>query len=186
MKTNLLVRMLLAATSTLFFSSVHPQLSAERVSGSEKQTQPAKTSVSSADADNMARASLKSINTKMFSHFSRNFKDASNIRITTAGENTHVSFRKNGELNGVQYNRKGKWLYSIRYFNESGLSAQLKANVESNYPGYLVYGFAQEIKVLDKTALLVMIENKTSWKRIRIVDDVMDIFEEYNKPAPSH
>lgn len=118
----------------------------------------------------------------MFNHFSRNYKNATDIRIRPVGENTHVVFKADGVQNGVQYNKKGKWLHSIRYFDESKLPADVRSMVHSGYPGFTIFGSVTELKVLDKTALLVLIENMKEWKRIRIVNDEMDIYEEYVKP----
>jgi hypothetical protein len=96
---------------------------------------------------------------------------------------TSVKFNMDGISETVRYDRKGKWRFSISGYGEEKLDANIRSNVESSFPGYMVFGFVNEIKVRDKTAYLVMIENNKTWKRIRVVDGETSIYEEFNKPS---
>jgi hypothetical protein len=183
MKKKLLIRFIVLSTSAIFFSSAYPQLTTDRGAGLNKQadSSSALPKASGKDADKMVLAGIKAVNTKMFAHFTRNYRNASDISVRAAGENTSISFKVDGISNRVQYNKKGKWLYAIRNYEESKLSNDIRRRVEEANPGFIVFGFVTEIDVLDKSACLVMIENKTAWKRIRIVGDEMDVYESYIK-----
>ena len=170
MKKNFLVRLFVLAASTLLYTGAFSQLSTKSA-----------FSGAIASADKMALESLKAVNAKMHNHFSKNFKNATDIRIHPEADHTQISFKENGSANSVQYNKKGKWQYSLRTYDESKLSDNLRNDVESAYPGFKVFGFVNEVDVLNKTATLVMIENKDSWKRIRIVDNEISVYEEYRK-----
>jgi hypothetical protein len=170
MKKNFLVRLFVLAASMLLYTGAFSQLSTKSA-----------FSGAIASADKMALESLKAVNVKMHKHFSKNFKNATDIRIHPETDHTQISFRENGITNSVQYNKKGKWQYSLRTYDESKLSDNIRNDVETAYPGYRVFGFVNEVDVLDKTATLVMIENKDSWKRIRIVDNEISVYEEYRK-----
>jgi len=52
--------------------------------------------------------------------------------------------------------------------------------VKSNYYDYSIF-LVQEVKVGDKTAYLVKIEDEKSFKTIRVVDGEMDEYESYKK-----
>jgi hypothetical protein len=170
MKKNFLVRLLVLAVTSLLYTASFAQLST-------------KTTFSStiSSADKMAIESLKAINVKMHSHFNKNFKNATDIRIHAVDDHTQITFKVDGISNSVQYNKKGKWQYSLRTYDESKLAAGIRNAVETAYPGYQVFGFVNEVDVLNKTATLVMIENRDSWKRIRMVDDEFSVYEEYKK-----
>ena len=185
MKKILMIRLIVLSTASLFFSSSYSQFAAERIAGLDKQSQSSssKSFATGKDADKMALESLKAVSGKMFKHFSRNYKNATDILVRPVDENTSIAFKIDGVSNRVQYNKKGKWQYSIRSYEESKLSESLRNAIESNYPGFIVFGFVAEVQVLNKTATLVMIENKTSWKRIRIIDDEMDVYESYTKSS---
>lgn len=183
MKKYLLVRFILMSTSAIFFSSVYPQTSSDTPAVIEKKSGTSASTFGAAkDADKIALAGLKAVNAKMYNHFSRTYKKATDIRVRPVKENTHIVFKVDGIQNGVQYNKKGKWLHSIRYFDESKLPGSVRTMVEAAYPGFTIFGAVVEIKVYNKTALLVMIENAKTWRRIRIVDAEMDIYEDYLKP----
>lgn len=170
MKKIFLVRLFVFAATTLLSTGAFSQLSAK-----------SSFSGTSVSADKMALESMKSINTKMHNHFSKNFKNATEIRIRPEADHTQISFKENGISNSVQYSSKGKWKYSLRTYDESKLSDNIRNDVEVAYPGYKVFGFVNEVDVLNKTATLVMIENRDSWKRVRVVDNDIDIYEEYKK-----
>jgi len=170
MKHNFIVRLIVLTVTSLLSTGAFSQLS----------TQTA-FSATIATADKMALASLKAVNEKMHNHFSKHFKNATDILVRPESNHTQITFKEKGISNSVQYNKKGKWQYSIRTYDESKLADKIRNQVEISYPGFRVFGFVNEIDVLDKTATLVMIENKDSWKRIRVLDDVLDIYEEYRK-----
>lgn len=184
MKKNSLVRLIVFTASSLFFSGAYSQLSAEKSYDSNIAARPSafKANAVGADADKMALESLKSVNTRMFTHFNKNFRKATDIHVRPEATHTQISFKEDGVSNSVQYSKRGKWLYSIRTYDESKLNEGIRNDVEIAYPGFRVFGFVNEIDVLNKSAMLVMIENKNLWRRIRITEDNMDVYEEYKKP----
>ena len=170
MKKNFFVRLLVLTITSLLSTGAFSQLATKSaVSGTI------------ASADEMSLASLKAVSAKMHSHFSKNFKNATDIRIRPEADHTQISFKDNGISNSVQYNKKGKWQYSLRTYDASRIDDNLRSDIEKYFAGYRVFGFVNEVDVLNKTATLVMIENKDSWKRVRILDDTMDVYEEYAK-----
>jgi hypothetical protein len=182
MKQISLIRLIVFTVSSLFFSGVYSQLSSNS-SSPDIAIRPsaAKVTAAGVDADKMALASMKSVNARMFAHFQKNFRNASNIIVRPEADFTHISFKENGVSNKVQYSKKGKWMYSLRTYDESRLPDNIRSEVETSFPGYRVFGFVNEVDVLNKTATLVMIENRDSWKRIRLLDDQIEVYEEYRK-----
>lgn len=170
MKHNFTLRFIVLAATSLLSSGVFSQLSSQ-----------SSLSGAIASADKMALASMKAVSEKMHKHFSRNFRHATDIHVRPEADHTQVTFKDNGISGSVQYSKNGKWKYSIRTYDSDRLSDIIRNQVEVAYPGYSVFGFVSEIDVLNKTATLVMIENKDSWKRIRLVDNTIDVYEQYLK-----
>lgn len=170
MKKNFLVRLLVLAVTSLLYTASFAQLSSK-----------IGIAIANVSADKMAIESLKAVNVKMANHFSKKFKNATDIRINAAADHTQITFKEDGMSNSVRYNKRGKFQYSVRTYDESKLSDAIRNSVEIAYPGYAVFGFVNEIDVLNKTATLVMIENKHSWKRVRLVDNEISTYEEYRK-----
>lgn len=180
MKKLLVFTLVVLSTTILLSFAAYAQFVANN-SASGKAGNGGSASISAADADKMALASLKSVNEKMFKHFSSNYRGATNIVVRNIKEDTRVDYKTDGISCGTQYNKKGRWLFTIKHYDESKLSDDTRKMVESGYPGFLVFGSVVELYVQDKKATLVMIENKKEWKRIRVNEDGLSVYEEYRK-----
>lgn len=169
------------ATATFFFSGIaQAQLTA---ANTRKMATPPAASPSkpTPSTDAAAMANLKTINEKMFKHFSRNYQDASNIQVRNVKNEVRINYSLDGLSSSSQYDAKGRWLFTITHFDESKLDDYTRKVVESAYPGFLVGGTVVDIKIPGHSAKLVMIENKKEWKRIRIAENGLSIYEEYRK-----
>lgn len=178
MKKLLCVRLIVMTTSLFINAAVFAQSSAKDVAVIDKA---ASSTTFNANSDALALASVKATNSKMHSHFTKNFKNATDLKVHQFDGHVRINFKLNGVSTSAQYNAKGKCQFTITTYDESKLDEATRQNVESAYPGFLVGGTVIEVKVGDKSATLVMIENKREWKRIRINDDGMSIYEQYNK-----
>ena len=185
MKKYLFIRTAVLTASVFSFAAIYCQSASSDKFASLNYTRPQESSGTvaiSENADKTALMAIKARNTKMFNHFSKDFKNASGIKVSTEKGETHVSCTVNGVTNKIDYNKKGRWLYTIRYYDVDKLPQDIGNQVNSGYPGFSIFGCVAEVSVPDKIAYFVMIENKTSWKRIRIVNGEMDAYEEYLKP----
>ena len=178
MKKLLYVRLFVITTTFFINAAVFAQSSARDVAALGK---PASSVTFNANADALALASVKATNSKMYNHFTRNFKAATDIKMRESADHVRINFKLNGISTSAQYSAKGKCQFTISNYDESKLNNAVRESVESAYPGFLVAGTVIEVTVGDKSATLVMIENKREWKRIRINDEGMSIYEEYRK-----
>ena len=176
-------KLVLFAFSAITSAVSYGQISGGSVASLDKKPQPATVAKEAADADKIALEGLRAVNEKIFAHFTRNYKTASNIRVWDVEGQTSVKFDMDGFSQNVRYDNKGKWRFSIKTYSEEKLDQGVRSSVETSFPGYMVFGFVSEIKILDQTAYLVMIENSKTWKRIRVLDGETSIYEEYIKPS---
>jgi hypothetical protein len=172
------LRFVLVSTSFFFTAVAFAQLSATDIASAERS--PSARTIT-ANPDKIALAGLKEVNAKMFKHFSKNYKDASELRLRSVNGGTRVDFKVNGIATGTRYDAKGNWMFTISTYESSKLSNDVRDMVESAYPGFLVAGFVIEVKVLDKKSTLIIIDNAREWKRVRLVDGELSIYEEYKK-----
>lgn len=178
MKKLLYVRLIVLTTSFFINAAVFAQSNVNDIAALGKT---APTATFSANADAMALASVKATNSKMYNHFTKNYKNATDLKVHAVEDNVRINFKLNGVSTSTQYDAKGRFQFSLSHYDESKLDEAIRESVESNYPGFLVFGTVIELKVRDKSAMLVMIENRKEWKRIRINDDGMSIYEQYKK-----
>lgn len=122
------------------------------------------------------------INARARKEFSKTFKAITNASwYEMAGGGGFVAkFKQDGIETRVNYDRKGRWTGTILTYSEAHLPRDVRHIVKSNYYDYAII-LVQEVKVGDKTAYLVKIEDEKTFKTIRVVDGEMDEYESYKK-----
>jgi len=135
-----------------------------------------------AEADLNALAGLKAISAKLYARFTKDFKFASNISIYTE-KNVQIYSEIAGIKNRTLYTRKGKFLHNVRQYESTMLPEAVTDAINYAYPRFDIFGGVAEVQVAGKVAYFVLIENKNSWKRVKVIDGEVDVYEEYSKPA---
>jgi hypothetical protein len=133
------------------------------------------------DADKLAMENMKATNSRMYSDFSKHFKNATDIKSSQIKNSTLISCNMDGKLTRVLYNKNGKWQHTITTYESDKLAESIRDQVSDAFPRYSIFGGVIEVEAGNKKAHFVTIENKSSWKRIRVVDGEMDVYEEFQK-----
>ena len=136
---------------------------------------------SASDNHSMLLAGIKAGNEKTFNHFTHAFPNAVLQNVRNEKDGLHISASVNGNTLRVRYDKKGKFASSVLSYPAADLKEQIAEQIMIAYPGYSIFGTVLDVKVINKSALLVMIENKKSWKRVRLTESGMDIYQEYVK-----
>jgi hypothetical protein len=130
--------------------------------------------------DEIVLDGLKLRNEKMHQHFITHFKNATNIAIFPYAKSTVIYCMVNGIRNNILYTNKGKLEHTVRYYEAKFLPEQISSTIEEGFPGYQMTNVA-EVTANGQTAHLVNIENKKTFKTIRVLDGNCDVYEDYNK-----
>lgn len=112
--------------------------------------------------------------------FSRKYKDASNVTWTSTEEVVSVYFTKNDVKMRSTYNNKGKWEYTIAYYNVTQAPKNIVTQINSNYYDKTIVQVT-EIKRRTNTVYLVKMEDTTSFLTVRVMDGEIEFFEKINK-----
>ena len=91
-----------------------------------------------------------------------------------------VYFTKNGIPTRAYYTRSGELECTIRQYSEKELPADIRHMVKTEYYDYSIF-LVHEIIKGGKTSYVVKIEDKTSFKEIRIDDAGMEVTNEFKK-----
>jgi hypothetical protein len=173
MKKIFLQRLAMAMTTLVLYTYVPAQTAL--TTGAFK--------IGNAGSHAMLLTELKAKNAKSFSHFTNAYPDAILQKIRDEKDGTHINATVNGNTLRVHYDVKGKFRDAVLTYPSSDLSEKIADQVMQAFPGFTVFGSVTDVTVRNKSALLVMIENRKSWKRVRLVDDGIDVYEEYMKPS---
>jgi len=116
------------------------------------------------------------LNSKVMKAFNKLFSDAKNIIWTNDKKNNHsVYFERSGKATRAAFTENGDLKYAVTTYTEEGLPKDILFQVKKTYFGKSIFGVT-EVQVMDKTAYLIVLEDKTSWLHIKVLDG--DITEE--------
>jgi hypothetical protein len=162
----------LAGVVLFFGTSLSVNAQTSRVNSSETPSQP---------ETNVTAAVVTTKYAKAERDFNKNYKTATGAEwYDTYNGGSVVYFTEGDTKMKSAYNKKGKWEYTLRFYDQKEVSAETRSMVISNYPDYSIMR-AIEVERFNKKVLLVYIENAKNLKTARIMDGEMDIVEEYRK-----
>jgi hypothetical protein len=134
----------------------------------------------SSTSSSAGMSALASSNPNAYKSFVNQYRNISDISVTSGKRTSTVVFKNEGILNRVCYNMKGECLNIIRYYDAAMLSQSVKDIIKADYAGYSIFGVT-EVTVNQKTGYLVKIENEKYWKTIKVVDGETEETERYQK-----
>jgi len=121
-------------------------------------------------AEEYDAAAKTTTNTRVLDNFSRMFKDASNVMWSKDKHVDRVYFESKGKVTRAAFNQKGQFLYSITSYGEEYLPKDILMMVKDTYFGKSIFGVS-EVNALGKTAYIIILEDKTSWLHIKVLDN---------------
>jgi hypothetical protein len=121
---------------------------------------------------------LNDINPQAFRHFRKNHASVENEYWEKTSKGLIAHFREEDRMSLAYYDNLGTFLYSIKYFEESDLNADLQNRLKREFPGFQ-FDILTEINNEIKTVYLVTLKNKYAMKslmidhgEIRVIDDL--------------
>lgn len=117
-------------------------------------------------------------------HFERSFKNTTNTNWSVTDEGYTARFSVNNMSYDVRYNKKGRWLSTIRYIPVQQLDEKISKFVLTQYKHYTIF-FAQQVSVPQGSIYLVKIEKGNDWKFIKVNNWETEVIGEYIKELVS-
>lgn len=129
----------------------------------------------------VAEENLSTVNTRAMKDFKRSFKSSSDEKWYRSIEGGFlVKFVLNGIKNRADYDKKGNWIASTRYYTEKELPKDVRAQVKSVYYDFTITT-VEEITFPEHLVYIIHMQDDTKWMNVRICDGEMDIMKEYLK-----
>ncbi|NJO24802.1 MAG: hypothetical protein HC867_01950 [Bacteroidia bacterium] len=120
------------------------------------------------------------VNLKALRDFTKTYKTVTNENWYIVQDGFIAKFKKNNIQNRVDYDKKGNWLTTFRYYGEDQLPREVRHLVKSTYYDYAIT-LVNEIKTGSKTIYIVHMADKTSWVNLRVCDGEMEVAEQLDK-----
>jgi hypothetical protein len=121
---------------------------------------------------------LNEINTRAFRHFHRLFPSAvDGEHWFKSPDGYQVSFLLDAQPHQAYFDRRGSYLYSLRYYGGKEIPRAAGDLIKLKYPGYEI-GVVTEITDGEKTFFLVRIANSSFVRTLSVCDGRIDMIEE--------
>ena len=158
-----------SSNSTAKFKQ-HPSL--ERIIPISKQLNAAR------DSDFIFR---NEINSKAVRNFISEYKNVAGAKWYKSANGSFVVYFSSENIKSwIYYDKNGDFEFMLRHYNEEKLPHYIRHRVKSNYYDFSIY-HVSEIRYNGKTAWYVTIEDKTCWKKIKVLEAEMEVVEVYSK-----
>lgn len=121
------------------------------------------------------------VNIKAVRNFAKTFKTINNNKWVACEDGGFVSsFDVNGINTAVGYDRKGNHVYTIRSYGEDKMSFDIRDMVKRQYYDASI-ALVKEVETDNGLVIYVHMQDKDSWKIVRIADGEMLLVEKLNK-----
>ncbi|HKZ65937.1 MAG TPA: hypothetical protein VJ111_06270 [Chitinophagaceae bacterium] len=132
------------------------------------------------EKNNNVPALMREISIKAVRNFTKEYKNVSNVKWFQSAGGFVVYFNMDGIKTKVYYNNKGNYECEVRNYYEDRLPVEVRHLVRSNYYDFSIHSVT-EISAKNKIAYVVKLESKTAWKAIKVVDNEIEVTQEYKK-----
>jgi hypothetical protein len=163
-----------AATTNQLYAQASDRASAEPATNFM-----AKLNTATIEKNNMRPAE---VNTKALKNLKKVYK-ANGEQWAKATNGIVARFTSGGKNYAVYYDKKGRWVGSLKSYYENEMPGDLRKMVRQTYYDYKIT-YVQEVATNDdvpQPTYIVHIEADNDFKLIRIADGGMDVYQEYNK-----
>ncbi|PWT76268.1 MAG: hypothetical protein C5B59_06935 [Bacteroidetes bacterium] len=124
--------------------------------------------------------SLSEVNQKAMRDFKKTFGHVDNEKWYLIKNGYLAEFSLNSIKNRVVYDKKGNWRFSVSYYGEKNLPAEIRAIVKPVYYDYAI-SRVEEVHSDDKVIYIVHVQNASTLKTLRVCEGEMDLIEDFRK-----
>lgn len=121
------------------------------------------------------------INSKARKNFLKMYKNVSGENWNELPGGMRVKFILNSIQYWVDYNKKGNWLQTIRFYYENELSPEIRDLVKNDYYNYSIKWVKEIEKPKDIRTYIVHLEGQKDWINLRVHDGEMDEWQKFIK-----
>ena len=145
----------------------------ESLSAAMKLTEDPKTEIAEISYVN-------EVNQKAVRNFEKTFRNVNTEKWYSIKGGFLAEFSLNTTKTRVVYDKKGNWSFSVSYYDEKSLPADIRAIVKPVYYDYTI-SRVEEVHAADKTFYFVHVQNESNLKTLRICEGEMDLIADFQK-----
>ena len=124
---------------------------------------------------------LNDINVRAMRDFVSRYGDVSDAIWHRSNDNFVAVFFKDSIQHRVIYTGRGDLSYIMKYYEESRMPRNIRAQVKSTYYDYKIYVIQEIVTPDHPTVYIVNLQGDTDWKKVKLCEGEMEIMEEFKK-----
>lgn len=110
------------------------------------------------------------INPKAIDDLQIRYRDVNNVEWISNSDGFVSYFTKDGLMNRVYYDKKGRWIFSVLLYNEDRLSKNVRAIVKSRYFDMSIT-LVEELQFEDHKSFMVYLEDISCIKIVKVNEE---------------
>jgi hypothetical protein len=124
---------------------------------------------------------LNDVNVRAMRDFVNRYGDASDATWHQSNGNYVAVFIRDSIQYRVIYSERGNLNYVMKYYEESRMARNIRAQIKSTYYDYKIY-IVQELESPDHpTVYIVNLQGDTEWKKVKLCQGEMEVMEEFKR-----
>jgi len=120
------------------------------------------------------------ISEKILKHFNKKYNNATGVKWYQLDDSFLATFSTGGTLTRSLFDKKGRVIYSINYFSEKQLPADVKKMVTFKYENYKITGAAKVLQD-NRKIWIVNLADKFNYVTTRLEDGEIEETEVFHK-----
>jgi len=128
-------------------------------------------------SENTASASMS----KAVKNFEKTFKNVADEKWYEMPDGFRVTFTEKDVRCRLDYDKKGNWMHTIRYYDEKELPVEVRRLVVSSYLDYSIRTVEEVEAPHDVKFYVIHLEGETNWINIKVSDNEITELEKIKK-----
>lgn len=124
---------------------------------------------------------INEINVRAMRDFVSRYGEVENTKWHRTKDSYIAVFYRDSVQHRVIYSQRGDLSFIMKYYEESRMARNIRAQVKSTYYDYKIF-IIQEIESPNHPSIyIVNLQGDTDWKKVRLCQGDMEVMEEYKK-----
>jgi hypothetical protein len=120
-------------------------------------------------------------NEKVVKDFNKQFKNSLNPTINSSNDGFIVKSLVDGHEITSAYDKKGNWVYTIKLYPTDNLALNIINIVKGSFDNYFITTMEKVDQPGNESVFVVHMENYNSFKTLRVVNNEVELVEDFQK-----
>jgi hypothetical protein len=118
---------------------------------------------------------------KVEKNFNKQFQNSADPSIAVSKEGFIAQSKADDHNVTVAYDKKGNWLYTLKFYPTENLAKNIIEEVKRNYDNYYITNMEEVTEPAFPSVFIVHMENDKSFKTLRVVKNDVELIKDVKR-----